>query len=92
MVPTLTTIEMLIDPSESDNCPPLCDKEEFFSVLLTLTGALSKVSKHDNLVGTCASKAFAFIKQIVYVDEVFSSKYLSERTTRASRGLTGHGG
>jgi hypothetical protein len=88
LMPNLTTVEALIEPSANNECPAFADKEDFFQAIMTITEALSKVGRRDSLVSACATVVLQLLKQIIYVDEVFGSKYVSERNHAKAGGHT----
>lgn len=83
LAPVLQTVEMLIEPTAPD-CPPFADKEEFFQAIMTVTEAFSRVGRRDIMVSTCATMALQLLKQIIYVDEIFGSNYVSEKASKQS--------
>lgn len=44
------------------------------------------MGRRDTLVSTCATVTLQLLKQIIYVDEVFSDKYVSDRHGKSGGG------
>lgn len=86
LMPNLSSVQMLIEPSTVSDCPAFVDKDDFFQAIMTVTEALSKVGRRDSLVSTCATVTLQLLKQIIYVDEIFGTKYVSDRHAKSSGG------
>lgn len=62
LMPNLSTVEALIEPSANNECPSFPDKDDFFQAIMTITEALSKVGRRDSLVSACATVTLQLLK------------------------------